>query len=306
MWHKIPPIRCLRAFDAVIRNKGITHAAKEENVSQSAISQSVNQLEEFVQAKLLDRSSRPVSQTEQGRRFHRVICEAFDQVTQEVEELRARGRQPSNSITVSCNLGFATYWLMPRLNEFNQKFPDVVLNVMTTYQGDADMHPDADVAVRFGDGEWPDGTGQLLFEETLIPACSPDYLDRHGRIESPEALIGHPLIFVNATDPSWHDWSQYLKHFGITGTKNPAGARFNNYVLAVQAALAGDGIMLGWRSVIGDLVATRQLVAAVNAPVKLTSGYYLLTSPRVRGRAVEKFVEWLHKAAKEVPDIIEA
>ncbi len=304
MWQKIPPLRCLKAFDAVACHNSITRAASEENVSQSAISQSISQLEDMLQTRLLDRSIRPATLTAQGKTFHRVISEAFGRVALEVDELRAINRGTKNTITISCNLGFATYWLMPRLSEYSLLHPDITLNVMTTYQGAAELRPGVDVAIRFGNGQWPDGVGDLLFQEVLIPTCSQDFLQRKGPIDDPGSVAGQNLIYVDTTDPSWPGWTTYFENLGVTSPSRSKGSHFSNYVQAVQATLAGEGIMLGWRSVVGDLVSTQQLVSAVDAPVKLTSGYHVLVSRQSKTKKTTiDFVAWLRKIVGEEPDL---
>ena len=241
MWQKIPPLRCLKAFDAVARHNSITRAAAEENVSQSAISQSISQLEDVLRTRLLDRSLRPATLTDQGKAFHRVISEAFGRVALEVDELRAINRGTKNTITISCNLGFATYWLMPRLSEYGLLYPDITLNVMTTYQGAAELRPGVDIAIRFGDGQWPDGVGDLLFKEVLIPTCSQDFLQRNGPIDGPESVARQNLIHVDVSDPSWPDWTTYFENLGVTCPSRSKGSHFSNYVQAVQATLARRG-----------------------------------------------------------------
>jgi LysR family glycine cleavage system transcriptional activator len=298
MWHKIPPLRCLKAFDAVARHQSITRAASEENVSQSAISQSISQLERLVGTRLLDRALRPATLTEQGKAFHLTITDTIGRLSSEVDKLQASSRGDKKSITISCNLGFATYWLMPRLGEFSQQYPEVTLNVMTTYQGAADFQPGVDIAIRFGNGGWPEGDGTLLFKEQLVPTCSSGYLARHGAIDSPEELIEHNLINVQTTDPSWLGWQYYFNHFDVLNADRANGSWFSNYVQAVQATVAGEGVMLGWQSVIGDLVSTHQLVAAVDASIELSSGYHALVSRQAKTKMIlGDFVEWLQNIA---------
>lgn len=299
MWCKIPPLRCLKAFDAVARHQSIARAAFEENVSQSAISQSVSQLEQLVGTRLLDRTRRPATLTEQGKSFHLTITDTIGRLSNEVDKLQATSRGSKKSITICCNLGFATYWLMPRLSEFSRQFPDITLNVMTTYQGAADFQPGVDIAIRFGNGGWADGEGTLLFKEQLVPTCSAGYLARHGPIDSPEKLIEHNLIYVQTTDPSWLGWQYYFNHFDVSNAVQTNGSLFSNYVQAVQAAVAGEGVMLGWQSVIGDLVSAHQLVTAVDASIELSSGYHALVSRQAKTkRILVDFVEWLQSIAR--------
>ncbi len=303
MWQKIPPLRCLKAFDAVARYNSITRAASEENVSQSAISQSISQLEGLLQTRLLDRSLRPATMTKQGKAFHRVVSEAFGRVALEVDELKAVHRGTHNAITISCNLGFATYWLMPRLSDYSLLYPNTTLNVMTTYQGAAELPPGVDIAIRFGDGQWPDGIGELLFQEVMIPTCSQDFLQRNGPIDGPESVVRQKLIYVDVTDASWPNWITYFENLGLASPSRSKGTHFSNYVQAVQATLAGEGIMLGWRSVVGDLVSNQQLVA-VDAPVRLSSGFHVLVSRQSKTkRTTIDFVAWLRKIANEEFDV---
>ena len=304
MWNLLPPIQSLKLFDSVVRNRSMTRAAAEAGISQSAVSQSIRQLEQFAQAPLLDRSSRPMGLTEEGETFHRSSTEALARLAQAVEDLRSRGRRADDAVTISCNLGFATYWLMPRLNYFSAVFPDIAVNVMAAYQNAAGFQSGADVAIRFGKGNWPDGDWQLLFKETIGPMCSPDYLERMGPITDPTQLANQRLIHVAVTDPDWLGWEQYFNRIGHDGRGLSRGLRFSNYVQAVQAALTGDGIMLGWRSVVGDLLNSKQLALAFDAPVSLDSGFYIKgVQDRDDGDCVGALLGWLRDQAGKTPDL---
>ncbi len=304
MWNQLPSIQSLKLFDSVVRNRSMTRAAAEACISQSAVSQSIRQLERFVQTPLLDRSSRPMELTEQGVTFHRNSTEALARLAQAVEDLRKRGRKDNDAVTISCNLGFATYWLMPRLNCFSSAFPDIAVNVMAAYYGAAGFQSGADVAIRYGNGDWPDGDWQLLFKETIGPICSPDYLKRVGPISNPAQLANQRLIHVAATDPDWLGWEQYFNKISHDTPGPSGGLRFSNYVQAVQAALSGDGIMLGWRSVVGDLLNSQQLTRAFDAPVCLDSGYYInRVSNQDDEDCVGALLCWLREQARETPAI---
>lgn len=303
MWNLIPPLQSLKLFDAVARCRSMTRAATEADISQSAVSQSIRQLEQFVQTTLLDRSSRPMMLTKEGEAFHQTAKEALGQLALAVEDLRNIGSNKNDAVTISCNLGFATYWLMPRLNYFGTSFPDIAVNVMAAFQGAAGIQSGIDLAIRFGDGEWSEGEWEILFRETIVPICSPEYLERFGPIDDPEKLAGHRLIHVASSDPAWLGWEQYLNHVGQDAVKVSAGPRFNNYVQAVQATLKSDGIMLGWRSVVGDLVNSQQLTVALNRPVQLDSGYYLQKSRNRRDQiSVKELVGWLKQEAERTSD----
>ena len=138
----------------------------------------------------------------------------------------------------------------------------------------------------------------------LIPACSRDFLQRNGPLDGPESVVRQNLIHVDATDPSWPDWTTYFKNLDVTRPSRSKGSHFSNYVQAVQATLAGEGIMLGWRSVVGDLVSSQQLVAAVNATVNLNSGFHVLVSRQSKTKKTTiDLVAWLRKIASDEPDL---
>ena len=303
MWNLLPSVQSLKLFDAVVRNRSMTRAAAEAGISQSAVSQSIRQLEEFVQAPLLDRASRPMALTEEGELLSRASIESLGRLSQVVEDLRRLGRGDGNTVTISCNLGFATYWLMPRLNYFSAAYPDIAVNVMAAYHGAAGLQSGSDIAIRYGDGSWPDGDWQLLFTETIVPICSPGYLERAGLISGAEQLSRQRLIHVTGTTPDWLGWEYYFKSLGHERLPVSGGLRFSNYVQAVQTALMGDGVMLGWRSVAGDLLKSQQLTIAYAAPIRLASGYYIRSVNRQEeGSCADKFLGWLKQQTSQTPD----
>lgn len=303
MWSKIPALQGLKLFDAVVRHRSMTRAAEEFGVSQSAVSQSIRQLEDFVQSPLLNRSTRPMTLTDEGVEFHRVMIAAFGRLASSVDEMRAAAKTDADAVTVSCNLGLATYWLMPRLNYFSVACPEISVHVMAAYQGAPGLHDGSDVAIRFGDGDWQDGSWEPLLAETIIPVCSSAYLERHGVISSLAALSARRLIHVAVSGPDWPGWDNYFSALGESRARTPGDLRFGNYVQAVQSALTGDGIMLGWRSVVADLVQSGQLVVAHHRPVHLDTGYYFNSLRRQdAGSDRERLLTWLIEQAGQTPD----
>ena len=303
MWKDIPPISSLKLFDSVVRHRNMTRAAQDAGVSQSAVSQSIRQLEDFVQRPLLDRSTRPMGLTEDGAHFHRICIETLGRLAHTVEEMRQIEVPDNDALTLSCNLGLATYWLMPRLNYFTAEHPEIAVHVMATYQGAAGLQEGSDVTIRFGKGQWPDGIWHPLFSETLAPICAPSYLEREGVITGAEDLAQRRLINVTTSDPEWLGWDHYFDQIGYGRSASLSGLRFGNYVQAVQSALAGEGIMLGWRSVVGDLLASGQLTLAYAQPVPLDSGYFLKVTQAAQGLDCTRiFLSWLKQEAQKTHD----
>ncbi len=294
----IPPLRLLLAFEAAARNENFTRAARELEVSQPAVSQAVSQLEEILGTRLLDRSVRPIGLTTEGKLFHQSVVTSLDCIVEGGNAVRGAVDKERRSVTVSCNLGFATYWLMPRLHAFQQTHSHVSVNIVTTYDGVAVLNENVDIAIRFGDGVWPGRKSHLLFNETVFPVCSPQYLEQatstNGPIESPVGLLALKLIHVDVEDKSWFDWQQYLRHFGIR-QKNPLlGPRYSNSVQAISAAVAGYGVALGWKATAQGAMSRGELVPVLDAPISLSSAYYLVKrQAQVLKPVAQAFHDWI-------------
>lgn len=289
----LPPLRLLTVFAAVQRHGGLRPAAAALNVSQPAVSQALRQLEDFLGAKLLDRATRPARLTEAGRILHAATVEGLGRIAAAVEEIARLERETGRSLRIACTIGFATYWLMPRLAAFNAAHPEVAVHVSTIQAGAPALAPGVDLAARYGDGRWDDGRVTRLFAERIDPLARPDLAERLSG--EPRPLSAAPLLHVEVDDPRWTSWPDYLRATGqVRDQWHAKDLRFTNYVQATQAALAGQGIMLGWRSITGGLVAEGRLVPVVDRPLVPEDGYYLVASRRSRAAAhCAALVDWL-------------
>lgn len=292
---RLPPLRLLQVFAAVQRAGGPRAAAAELNVSQPAVSQALKQLEEFLGAKLFDRSTRPARLTEAGRLLQAATAEGLARIAAAVEEIARLERETARSLRVACTIGFATYWLMPRLAAFNAAHPEIAVHVSTIQAGAPALEPGVDIAARFGDGRWDDGAVTLLFDEVIQPLANPALAERLQHEARP--LSAAPLLHVEADDPRWTSWPAYLRATGqVREHWHEKDLRFTNYVQATQAALAGQGALLGWRSITGDLVAEGRLAALAAPPLTPESAYWLVTAPAARASA-SLLVDWLKEHA---------
>jgi DNA-binding transcriptional LysR family regulator len=293
----VPPLRLLSVFESVLRNRGVRLAAAELNVSQPAVSQSLRQLEEHLDVKLLDRSTRPLSVTESGAILLKAMTDSLAKISEAIGEIGELKNTSSAYITVACSVGFATYWLMPRLSAFYALHPDVSVNVVTTMQGAPRLRQGIDIAIRYGDGVWEDGAVRKMFDERVDPVCSPAFLARAG--DKAALLDTAPLIHVDVEDERWLTWGHYLATTGASARQKTDGPRFTNYVQASQAALGGQGIMLGWHSITGDAVKDGHLVTIVDEPLIPTDSFFLVLSPSLSARAPQRqmFADWLIDSA---------
>lgn len=289
--NRLPPIRLLAVFEAVTRTGSPQRAADELNVSQPAISQAIKALETHIGARLFDRTTRPPALTDAGRILQRGVREGFGAIINSMEEIGALSLVSTRSVTIACSVGTATYWLMPRLTEFYGNHHNLSVNVMTTGQGTPNFTAGVDLAIRYGLGQWTDGHVVKLTEETVVPVCNPVLAKRYA--EQSMDLANVPLLHVNSGDESWLGWRGYFRLAKLPDFKG-SGRNFTNYVQATQAALDGQGVMLGWNSNTEDLLRRGLLVALPFPIIQPTEAFYLVVAPNSQNKpSTQALTAWL-------------
>ncbi|HEV7416261.1 LysR substrate-binding domain-containing protein [Tianweitania sediminis] len=299
MIRSLPPLRLLTVFETVLRNGSIRAAASELNVSQPAVSQALRQLEDHVGTRLLDRTTRPPGLTEAGRLLQSATTEGLGRIAEALQDIQRLSGTAEQSVTIACSVGFATYWLMPRLAGLYETHPGIAVNVLTTSQGAPRLTASVDMAIRFGSGSWSDGEVHRLFHERVEPVCSPELAERLPR---EGALQAATLIHVDVDDESWTRWATYLRAIGQLPDNRRPGLRFTNYVQATQAALSHQGVMLGWRSITGDLVKQGRLVVLSEPHYRPGSAFFLVAAHRpTHQRASQTVAAWLRSLGDSDP-----
>jgi DNA-binding transcriptional LysR family regulator len=289
MTDALPPLRLLVAFAATARAGSVRAAAAELNVTQPAISQAVKQLEDHIGVALLDRGRRPARPTEAGEALAAAITDGLGRITEAIEALRSTQVRSGGTVTVACSMGVATYWLMPRLSAFYRAHPDLLVNVMTVPSGVPALADGIDLAIRYGHGRWTDGLVHHLLDEEVEPVCAPALRARFGGAVPPEEVS---LLHVKSAESSWLTWADYLRATGQPGARRK-GQTFTNYVQATQAALDGHGMMLGWRSITGALMASGALVSAGLPVLAPRDAFYLVARKKRGEHAADIFAGWL-------------
>lgn len=287
---RLPPLRLLTTFEAVARHGSARLAAARLNVSASAVSQTVKALEDHIGTSLFDRGTRPAQLTEAGELLARAVRDGLGQIAAALEDIRALSGQDGAQLTVSCTLGMATYWLMPRLPDFYAAHPDVTVNVQAPATDLPHLSPGVDVAIRYGTGGWSEGTTVKLFDERVCPVAAPQLLE--SLLGKGVGLDTAPLIHVRSPhNQHWAGWEEYLRTRRIERSRL-SGQTFNNYVQAAQAVLDGRGVMLGWRSIASGAVREGALRMWPDGELDLGTSYYVTGSRRPSGPALA-FLEWI-------------
>jgi LysR family glycine cleavage system transcriptional activator len=274
---KMPALNALKAFEVAGQTGSFTRAAEQLNVTQSAVSRQVRQLEAQLGEALLVRRHHDLELTAAGRLLLHALRQSFDKI-----ELTVRGIQEKthlNRLRVNAPPTFASRWLLPRLGRLRERYPELEVSLTTrTGEGLAEAGV-LDCAIRFGNGEWPGEDCLMLMNERHVAVCSPALLARYGS-ESAVDLNRFTLLHVLASsDQRYLTWQHWLKAAGIEGVDTSGGYEFDLLDLAIRAAIDGLGITIADRHMIARELASGQLVQVLNVEVYGHQSYWLVARP---------------------------
>lgn len=283
----------MRLLVEIGRRGSLSAAARARGLSQPAVSYQMRQLEQSFGVPLLRRLHRGVALTDEGRRVFDIAARTVAELDELERVIRAAGHRPV--IRLCTDYAFSSLWLIPRMHAFRQSHPELDLQIVATQRLAPAWEEDSDIAVAFGSrGEFGQD-GILLMPERVLPICTPAFLAKHGPFDEPGALAGVPLIHLDAAGPSpWFEWTSYLAEVG-TGRKVDAmlgDMSFNTYAMVIQAALAGQGLALGWLGLVDQIIDSGMLCRAGAVLERKERGYWLLVS-KARRAGVEQLADWL-------------
>ena len=278
------PLHVLPGFVAAARARNLSRAAASLHVTVSALSHQMRGLEELLGHRLFDRGPRGLSLTPAGERLFGQVAPHLDAISAALAPQPARS---SHALTVSVMPSVASSWLIPRLPSFTARHPEVELNLESTSDVVDFDREEVDVAVRFGQGGWPELRTHLLFEEWVIPVCSPELLQRFPRAARGD-FTGVPLL--RDLGERWHAW------FERFGGVPPARwvAAFDDTDASQRAAMEGMGVALGRLTMARPLLESGRLVALTGNRLLDRRAHYLVYPPRSENHpALIAFREWI-------------
>lgn len=289
----LPPLNALRAFESAGRHLSFTKAAAELNVTQAAVSHQIKALEERLGLTLFKRQNRRLLLTDAGQAYLPSVRDTFEGLARATERLMARDR--GGALTASVLPSFAAKWLVPRLGRFREAYPDIDVRLSTDLSLSDFNRADVDVAIRYGQGDYPGLESVRLMTEELFPVCSPALLRGGKPLRKPADLQFHTLLH----DDFQVDWRLWLLAAGVKGVDPARGPTFTDSSMVIQAAVEGQGVALA-RSVLSasDLAAGR-LVKPFEVSMQASWAYYLVYPPATRDSPkIAAFRNWLLIEAK--------
>jgi LysR family glycine cleavage system transcriptional activator len=277
------------------------------HVTPAAISHQIKALEEYLGIQLFRRLTRSLALTPEGQAMLAPLAQGFESLARAVEG--ARRPETGESLTVSAPPAFASRWLVPRLHRFAAAHPQVELRLTGTLdtvdqegsgpgedERPGTLEDNCDVGIRFGNGRYPGFRVEPIIAPSIVPACSPRLLQGTQPLRTPLDLRHHALLHDDtvqneANGPNWEEW---LRKAGATEVDPSRGLRFNNAVLAIEAAVDGLGVVLALKPLIQSDVAAGRLVIPFGLDIPSRYAYYLVTSRTAAiRRSTSQFREWL-------------
>lgn len=235
---KLPPLNALKSFEAAARHLSFTKAAEELFVTQAAVSHQVKALEDYLVMPLFLRRNRSLLLTEAGQNYYLDIKSILEQLTQATNKLMLSGER--GALTISVPPSFAILWMVPRLSEFHEKYPDIDVRIKAVDEIAGSLTDNVDIAIYYGRGHWPGLRSYKLHEEYLIPVCSPRLLEGPKPLKEPADLLHHTLLHEE-TRNAWNDWFNMVN---IQQPERKHGPVFSHSSLSLKAAVHGQGVAL--------------------------------------------------------------
>jgi DNA-binding transcriptional LysR family regulator len=294
----IPSVTALVEFEAVARHSSFTLAADELGVTQAAVSRQVKFLEETLGTRLFNRLHRSIELTDQGEALYLVVAESMQKIAGVFDRLSSGPVQ--QELVLAATSAFSHFRLLPRLASLKTAQPNLQLRI-STQMFTADLRPkEIDVAVRFGNGRWGDGSATLLFDEEVFPVCSPEWLKSRGTPQSLQEVANAALIESDSTSEGWMGWEDWFHALGFRPVRLNFALRCSLYTDAIEAARYGQGIALGWARLVHDLIEAGELVRLPVASLKVVDSYYVVVPHgRTITPAIDGLIDWLRQDSIE-------
>lgn len=306
----LPSLNALKAFEAVSRHLNYARASEELRVTPAAVKQLVGKLEEALGTQLVRRSGRGLELTSSGKSGCQMLTAGFAQVRHAVDVMRTPDTR--KQLIISVEPSFATAWLVPRLESFRETNGEIDVLIDSSLKIVDLDNSAADIAVRFAQTPQGDLVSHRLFDEQLCAFCSPSLASGSRKLNTIDDLQHVTLLHWDLSEFSWAratrrwmGWQPWLTEVGADHISSESGVRFSDYNLAVQAAIAGQGVVLGSLPVLHDLVKANLLVCPFPDRVITDIGYDLVTTQRgLRRTEVRSFMDWIIAQASSQADLI--
>ncbi len=281
----------LRIFEAVGRLGSLTRAANELGLSQPAVTYQIKRVEDQLGVSLLHRSQSGSRLSDAGEILFEAVQASVEGIDKAVRDTRRTTQD--HAVRIFTDFGFAAFWLMPRVTGFRRLHPEAEVHIIASQSLDDAMARETDAAMLFGAADDFPETAKLLIPERVVPVCTPGFLERFGPFDNPEDFARAPLLHLEVDGKSrWLTWENWLADHGIDRKPAQGDLGLNTYGFVIQAALAEQGVALGWRGLVDHHLEQGSLVAIGPEVSRRDRGYWVVPSPAV-STTTTTLLNWL-------------
>ncbi|MGX2948880.1 transcriptional regulator GcvA [Frederiksenia canicola] len=291
---KLPPLNALKAFESAARHLNFTKAADELFVTQAAVSHQIKLLEDFLNVQLFHRRNRLLELTELGLQYFDEIRPLLEHIAAATDRIRLKNSR--EILTISVPQTFGMHWLVPRLNDFHQQFPEIEVRIKGVDQDEGLLGKEIDVAIYYGSGNWQNVESVRLTESPLVILASPKFLEQ-SPLNKPEDLVGKTLLHVF----SRNKWKRVIDKFELKEQidVDETGSMFSHTFMALQAAMHHQGIAVANKLVAQHELEQGNLIEPFPTRLNDEKSFYVVYPTQVaKVEKVQRFVEWIMEEIK--------
>ena len=282
----LPSLKMIGTFEAAGRLKSFKDAADELHVTPGAVSHQIRSLEQELDMKLFLRESRAVNLTPEGKELFEVVSSSLNEIGQTVKKLRELNE--TQHISIGSTTAVLSMWLSQKIAQFWREYGHIQIN--QEVRDRPFRRPlSLDMIVEYSTNP-PEETSNILFEDTLLPLCSPEFEGKN--ISRLEQLSKSYLIHLDAKDTNWTSWANWFETLDYNGEIS-VRHRVNNYAIALQLAQDGMGVVLGWRHLVKPLIESGSLIPLTKYEIAAPGKFYLVQSKGNQKKYSKIFSEWL-------------
>lgn len=291
---KLPPLNALKAFESAARHLNFTKAAEDLFVTQAAVSHQIKLLEDFLGVSLFHRRNRLLELTELGSQYFYEVQPLLEQIALATD--RVRQQSSRQILTIRVPQTFGMHWLVPRLADFHEKYPDIEVRIKGVDQDEGVLGKETDVAIYYGMGDWSDLESIRLTESRIVILASPEYLSRNA-IHAPKDIVDKNLLHSS----TYNKWKKMAEHLNLQDQIDAeSGSIFSHTFMVLQAAMHQQGIAIANQILAQHEMEKGTLIEPFPTELYDEKSFYVVYPPQsAQVPKVKCFVEWIQQKMKE-------
>jgi LysR family glycine cleavage system transcriptional activator len=220
------------------------------------------------------------------------LADSFNGIAYAVDAMRSN---VSEMVTIGATIAFSSFWLLPRLPDFRRTHPGIQIRVISQDSNFSLNSGEVDIALRFGSPPFSDGTVIASRRDIMFPVCAPEYANSHNLDSFPDGRFD--LIETDVPIRNWYRWADWFERIGRRADSIDPALRFSYFTETIAATRAGQGIALGWETLIQSHLEDGSLIRIGSIEVEPEGYHNVVVPPRTkRSAAMDLVAGWLTQA----------